>query len=420
MEGAVIQSAKNPSHTPQVNQTDETYTITPFESVSLNASQIWNDNRHRAYFSPSIGNLDGFLLFDVTQIPDNAQIVSMTLRGNLENAFGSPYANPIVDIYYSGDDNWTRSTVQPGSLSLDVLLTDNVPFSSYEPYHDFTLNVSAHNWSQDLLDNRICIGFKDDVTYYSYVYFYGAYGDPSGPAPQLTIVTSGGVASWDVNTSPVNPPVIIPANGGSFPYNINVHNLGTTPGTISLWNKVRDASNLYTNVFGPVTRTLPGGANPSRIFNQTIAGTISSGTLYFISYVGTYPNTIADSSFFTITKSAVADGNPWIGESYVTGDLFDEFVTVNNATPTKSMLVQNYPNPFNPTTTIRFDLPQAAQVTLDVFDINGRAVGVQHVEPLQSGSHEITFDGSGLPSGVYLYKLQAGDYSAVSKMVLLK
>ncbi len=83
------------------------------------------------------------------------------------------------------------------------------------------------------------------------------------------------------------------------------------------------------------------------------------------------------------------------------------------------------PNPFNPATVIRFDLPQAAQVTLEVFDVNGRNVGAQHAMPLQdtrylAGSHEITFDGSGLPSGVYLYRLTAGKYAASGKMVLLK
>jgi hypothetical protein len=60
------------------------------------------------------------------------------------------------------------------------------------------------------------------------------------------------------------------------------------------------------------------------------------------------------------------------------------------------------------------------QVTLEVFDMNGQCVGVQHVEPLQAGFHQITFDGSALASGIYLYKLTAGDFTATNKMVLLK
>ncbi|MCX6641594.1 MAG: T9SS type A sorting domain-containing protein [bacterium] len=237
------------------------------------------------------------------------------------------------------------------------------------------------------------------------------------------IKTNAGGGMLDINTSPISPPISIPRNGGSFQYNINVHNWTTSPQTFSIWNKVRDSANLYTQVFGPITRSLPGGANPSRVLTQSIAGSISSGTLYFISYIGTYPNTIVDSSFFTITKSTIADGNPWISESGVTGDLFDEYAAVDvdvraqHAAPLQTDIV---PNPFNPTTTIRFDLPEAALVQLEVFDINGRSVGVQHVEPLQSGAHEITFDGSMLPSGIYVYRLSAGASTASGKMVLLK
>ncbi|MCX6641505.1 MAG: T9SS type A sorting domain-containing protein [bacterium] len=225
---------------------------------------------------------------------------------------------------------------------------------------------------------------------------------------------------WDITTSAVNPPVVIPANGGSFPYNINVHNLTTTPQTGSVWNKVRNSAGQYTQIFGPVTRTLGGGANPSRVMTQTIAGSISSGTLYFISYMGTYPNTISDSSFFTITKSTVADGNPWISESFVTGDFFDEFAVTNSSMPTEYSLNQNYPNPFNPLTSISFNLPQAGLVKLTVFDIMGREVAQLVNGMRDAGTHSVTFDATHLASGIYLYKLEAGEYSATNKMVLMK
>ena len=77
-------------------------------------------------------------------------------------------------------------------------------------------------------------------------------------------------------------------------------------------------------------------------------------------------------------------------------------------------------------TTIRFDLPVASHVSLAIFDINGRNVGAGFKPALNPtrqyppGTHAIPFDGSGLPSGVYIYHLQAGEYSASGKMVLLK
>ncbi|MCX6639714.1 MAG: M14 family zinc carboxypeptidase [bacterium] len=226
--------------------------------------------------------------------------------------------------------------------------------------------------------------------------------------------------AMDVTITAVNPPITIPANGGSFQYNINAHNLTSQSQTFSIWNKVRDAANVYTQVFGPVTRTLPGNANPSRILTQNIAGSISSGTLHYISYIGTYPSTIQDSSFFTITKSAVADGGPWISESYVSGDVFDEYAVNSTAVPSEYSLGQNYPNPFNPLTSISFSLPQAELVKLTVFDVMGREVATLVNGMREAGLHSVTFDASTLASGVYLYKLQAGDFTATNKMVLLK
>ncbi|MFH1862712.1 MAG: T9SS type A sorting domain-containing protein, partial [bacterium] len=78
------------------------------------------------------------------------------------------------------------------------------------------------------------------------------------------------------------------------------------------------------------------------------------------------------------------------------------------------------PNPFNPSTTIRFDLPAAALVKLEVFDVSGRAVGAIHESLLPVGTHQIPFDGSSLPSGIYFAQLQAGDFTAMQKLVLLK
>jgi hypothetical protein len=168
------------------------YVLNPFESVSMSDEYIWTDNRHRAYVDPAGWHANGFLLFDVSGIPDNSTITGMTLRCYLEDAFNSPHNEPVVDVYYSGDDGWRRDTALPGTLSLDELLLGNVAFHEFVPYYDFTLDVNAHDWSVDLADDQICIGFTNtnELTLPSYVYFIGAYGDPPGPPPELTIETS--------------------------------------------------------------------------------------------------------------------------------------------------------------------------------------------------------------------------------------
>ena len=88
--------------------------------------------------------------------------------------------------------------------------------------------------------------------------------------------------------------------------------------------------------------------------------------------------------------------------------------------PAEFVLYQNYPNPFNPTTTIRFDLPQDAHVYLDVYDILGRRVRLLVDEEMTSGSHSVSFDGSGLASGVYFYRMKANSEVRTQKMLLAK
>ena len=80
----------------------------------------------------------------------------------------------------------------------------------------------------------------------------------------------------------------------------------------------------------------------------------------------------------------------------------------------------NYPNPFNPATTIVYHLPVASRAVLSVFDMLGRRVAVLESGRKNAGRHEVSFDASGLPSGVYFYRLVAGDHVSTNRMVLVK
>jgi len=88
--------------------------------------------------------------------------------------------------------------------------------------------------------------------------------------------------------------------------------------------------------------------------------------------------------------------------------------------PMDFALDQNYPNPFNPVTTIRFDLPEAVHVRLVVYDVMGREVARLVDGTMQAGQHRARWDASGLPSGVYLYRLTAGAFTETKAMILLK
>jgi hypothetical protein len=88
--------------------------------------------------------------------------------------------------------------------------------------------------------------------------------------------------------------------------------------------------------------------------------------------------------------------------------------------PTEYSISQNYPNPFNPTTKLKLALPKAALTKLIIYDLLGREVQTLINKELEAGYHEINFDASNLPSGVYYYRIQSGDFIQTKKMILIK
>ena len=90
------------------------------------------------------------------------------------------------------------------------------------------------------------------------------------------------------------------------------------------------------------------------------------------------------------------------------------------AIPNSIELFQNYPNPFNPVTNLEFGVPNMEFVSLKVYNSLGKEVAILVNEIKPAGRYEVTFDGSNLGSGIYFYKIEAGGFSAVKRMILLK
>jgi hypothetical protein len=99
---------------------------------------------------------------------------------------------------------------------------------------------------------------------------------------------------------------------------------------------------------------------------------------------------------------------------------YSDEVEIEINTPGEYILYQNYPNPFNPSTTIEFSIPYNGFVNLEVYNSLGESVAVLVNESLPAGEHSISFDGTGLASGVYLLKLTSGNFTEFKKMNLLK
>ena len=134
-------------------------------------------------------------------------------------------------------------------------------------------------------------------------------------------------------------------------------------------------------------------------------------------YSGEYPVLKFAGAVELIDAFAVSAGNQRVN--------MKQQKTTNNLLPDKFDLAQNYPNPFNPTTTIKFALPEASNVNLEVYNILGQKVNVLVDSYMDAGYHSIEWNGDDqngnkVSSGVYFYKIKAGDFEQSKKMMLLK
>jgi D-alanyl-D-alanine carboxypeptidase len=152
------------------------------------------------------------------------------------------------------------------------------------------------------------------------------------------------------------------------------------------------------------------------LYNDQNLGNIAAGDTNTSGYYGVYTQNNPNHINFSIIISS--EGRDFWSDSIivsVTG-LAEKETNI----PLEYALKQNYPNPFNPTTTIEFSIPKAEFVTLKIYNILGEVVATLAFEKLTVGSYKYDWDASGLASGVYLYRIQAGDYIGVKKMVILR
>ncbi|RJP73294.1 MAG: T9SS C-terminal target domain-containing protein [Candidatus Zixiibacteriota bacterium] len=271
----------------------------------------------------------------------------------------------------------------------------------------FLQNPAAGPWVIEIQANEIIQDSHVETTVLDadYALVVAGVGAPYIPNLQVTL-------------TPINPPIVIPAAGGSFNFDAQLQNLEATGQSFNAWIMMRNPSGVWQGpMLGPLALTLTSGANIVRSRIQNIAGTNPAGQYVYCGYVGQYPSAKWDSSFFNFTKSATDNGEPWVDNNDNTGESFEVDPT---AVPQDFALLSNYPNPFNPTTTLGFVLPEVAKVRLAVYDVRGRLVATLVDGFRQAGTHEVTFDATGLTSGVYVYRLEAGHNVATGKMVLMK
>ena len=224
----------------------------------------------------------------------------------------------------------------------------------------------------------------------------------------------------------------------------------------SRYGNAKNSSNSYFTLID--TLNLIGSVNPRIEFAMKWAmestydyirlqASTNFGTTW-INLPGRYTKTVSGQPSYTDIKhwkNEQINLTPYIGQklklrfNFVTdagvpgdGYYFDNFRVVNyidtitsvnsvsSSVPDKFRLEQNYPNPFNPSTNLEFGILDLGFVSLRVFDALGKEVIVLVNETLSPGSYKSEFNGANYPSGIYYYKLEAGSFSEVRKMILLK
>ena len=212
----------------------------------------------------------------------------------------------------------------------------------------------------------------------------------------VTDVPASNVAGY--GAIPVAPTLISPADGAN----------GITITPVLDWSDVAGATTYGVQVSGNVnfTTTLINVTGLATSTYNVPPATLNNNTTYFwrataSNGLGTRPFSLI--RFFTTSLVGIIN---------------------TQEIPVKFNLYQNYPNPFNPVTKIRFDIPEnnspGSKINLSVFDINGREVTNLVNQDYTAGIWEIDFNASNLSSGVYFYKLTAGSYTALNKMILVK
>ncbi len=175
-------------------------------------------------------------------------------------------------------------------------------------------------------------------------------------------------------------------------------------------NPVPSAS-VYGSFSGPLSQSVSGNTNSSGQVSFTSSWSTSGGEWCFEVTNVAKTDWTYNAAANVVTKAC--EGGP----VYTRGA---ELARVAGDQPEVFQLSQNYPNPFNPTTTISFSLPESAPVLLEVYNIAGQRVTTLVDDVYPSGHHSVVWDGSNVASGVYFYRIAAGDRVETRKMLLMK
>jgi len=366
----------------------------------------------KIYVMGGAGNAPGYADLAYNQVYDpttdkwEAKKALPTPRGFLTSAVvndtiyviggGYPTATGVVEAYDPATDTWTTKTSMPAPrIGMAAAVVNGIIYimgGNYNERDCQAYNPRTNAWS---VKSPMPVGgggwVHSATAYNGVIYVFG--GSTYSPwAPLKTVF------AYDPQTDTWTKKTDMPTARfavGTYLVDGRIYVLGGSLGM--------NSSLATVEVYDPAFDTWKTLANMP-VHLMSFGSTTVNGRIYV--FGGTQD--------WSTAKTDVWEYDP-LGAWPATG-----VEEQREALPTCFALGQNYPNPFNPSTTIKYELPRTSQVTLNVYDILGRQVSVLVNERREAGVHEVKFDGRGLSSGVYFYRIQAGEFVATQRLLLLR
>ena len=225
-----------------------------------------------------------------------------------------------------------------------------------------------------------------------------------------------------VNLTPAAPSIQIPAGGGSFDYNIAVENVSAAAQNFDVWSEIMLPNYGSVAIITVTGLNLAAGMSAERDRTQFVPAAAPMGNYTYYAYVGEYPWVVDYIDSFEFSKSSGELGAPLTPEGWIsTGEPFDgKSAETQVYMPEELILEAPYPNPFNLTASLRFILPEAGYISLQLYDVQGREVLNLAEGWREAGAYEVTVNGDNLCSGIYWARLAQGNRSAAQKLIYLK
>jgi hypothetical protein len=232
--------------------------------------------------------------------------------------------------------------------------------------------------------------------------------DPITPEIEIPVSLTVTPIVITVDAEPLVSPVQIPSIGGSFEYTLSLYNPQSYTVYVDVWNgTIAPDSTELGSSFVMAWLELPALSTIDTTLTQVVNGYLPAGDYYYYINAGINENnTVCGTDGFIVTKLPAVDSG---SEG-----------NVANSPPTVFSFSFAHPNPFNAQTSFKFDLPAAMEVSLKVYDIQGRVVATVADGWYSAGSYQVRFIGNELSSGIYFAQIKAGDYHRTDKLLLVK